>query len=148
MSAGPPLDAPLRAFLERSRLAHLATASRDGAPHAVPLCFAVLDAATVVFAVDEKPKQPGRTLKRLRNLEQNPRFALVVDHWSEDWSRLGYVLLSGRGARCSDPDRAAAAVAALRARYPQYVAMGLEVGRHEIVELVVERAHAWGRLEE
>lgn len=135
-----------RAFLGRARRAHLATAGGDGAPHVVPICFAVLDAATLVFAVDDKPKAPGRTLKRLRNLTENPRFALVVDHWDEDWGRLGYVLVSGRGGQPRDAARRAAAVQALRARYPQYVAMDLDAARHAIVELAIERVHVWGRL--
>jgi PPOX class probable F420-dependent enzyme len=133
-----------RAFLESLRVARLATADGAGRPHAVPVCFAVLDERTIVFAVDDKPKARARPLKRMRNLAENPSFALVADRWDEDWSRLAYVLVRGRGATCADPARRAAAVAALRARYPQYVAMGLDAARHEVVELSVERVHRWG----
>lgn len=144
----PPaaLSPEARAFVEQARRAHLATASADGAPHVIPVCFALLDDATVVFAVDDKPKARGRKLKRLANLEANPRFALVVDRWDEDWGRLGYVLLSGRGALVEDPARRASAVRALRARYPQYVEMDLDPERHPVVALDVERVHVWGRL--
>ena len=72
------LTAETRAFLEEARRAHLATASAAGEPHVVPVCFAVLDVRTVAFAVDDKPKAANRTLKRLRNLDENPRFALVA----------------------------------------------------------------------
>lgn len=140
------LTSELRAFLERARRAHLATASGDGAPHVVPVCFALLDDVTLVFAIDDKPKAPGRRLKRLRNLDENPRFALVVDHWDENWSRLGYVLVSGRAGELGDPARRTLALQALRARYPQYVAMGLDE-RHAIVALTIEGVHPWGRLE-
>ncbi|HEY8517604.1 MAG TPA: TIGR03668 family PPOX class F420-dependent oxidoreductase [Candidatus Binatia bacterium] len=136
----------VRAFLLAARRAHLATASVDGAPHVVPVCFALLDERTLVFAVDDKPKRPGVKLKRLRNLEENPRFALVVDRWDEDWSKLGYVLVTGRAERLRDDARRAAAIAALRERYPQYVAMDLDPSRHEVVALAIERVHAWGRL--
>lgn len=135
-----------RAFLGRARHGYLATASAAAAPHVVPLCFAVLDARTLAFAIDDKPKPAQRTLKRLRNLAENPRFALVVDRWSEDWRRLGYVLVSGRAAPSVDARRRAGAVRALRARYPQYRAMALDAHRHEIVLLEVERVHAWGRI--
>ena len=141
------LSDQVRAFLARARRAHLATASADGAPHVVPVCFAVLDPGTLVFAIDDKPKAPGRALKRLRNLSENPRFALVVDHWDEDWRRLGYVLVSGRGALVADAVRRGAAVQALRARYPQYVAMSLDGARHAVVALAIEHVHVWGRLE-
>jgi PPOX class probable F420-dependent enzyme len=136
----------VQAFLARARRAHLATAGADGAPHVVPVCFAVLDRQTLAFAIDDKPKAPGRTLRRLANLRANPRFALVVDRWDEDWSRLAYVLVSGRGATIDDPARRGIAVAALRARYPQYVAMNLDGARHAVIELAVERVHVWGRL--
>jgi hypothetical protein len=82
----------------------------------------------------------------VRNLLETGRFALVVDRWDENWSRLGYVLTRGRAALCVDPARQRAAIAALRARYPQYVAMDLDAARHAIVELAVERIHVWGRL--
>ncbi len=144
-SRGSGLTPELRAFLERARRAHLATASAAGEPHVVPVCFALLDDATLAFAIDDKPKAAGRKLKRLRNLDENPRFALVVDHWDEDWGRLGYVLVSGRAGELGDPTRRTLALQALRARYPQYVAMGLGE-RHAIVALAIEGVHSWGRL--
>ena len=141
------LPAGIASFLGAARIAHLATANASGEPHVVPVCFALLDATTVAFAIDDKPKAPGRILKRLRNLEENPRFALVVDHWDEDWRKLGYVMLRGTGRVCADPTRRSAAIATLRARYPQYRAMGLDAGRHAVVELSVESWHAWGAVE-
>lgn len=140
------LNDEVRGFLASSRRAHLATTSAAGEPHVVPVCFALLDDDVLVFAVDDKPKMAGRKLKRLRNLEANPRYALVVDRWDEDWARLAYVLISGRAEMLADGARRAAAIAALRARYPQYVEMGLDASRHEVVALLVERVHAWGRL--
>ena len=139
-----PLSEAVRAFLASARRAHLSTASADGAPHVVPVCFAVLDERTLVFAVDDKPKRRDRRLKRLRNLDENPRFALVVDRWDEDWRRLGYVLIAGRTEPLADAARREAAVRALRERYPQYVAMGLDAAAHDVVALAVERVHVWG----
>lgn len=141
------LTAADRSFLERSRVAHLATADGEGRPHVVPVCFAVLDARSLAFAIDDKPKPRGRPLKRLRNLAENDRFALVVDRWDEDWRRLGYLLLAGRGAPCVEPERRRLAVQWLRERYPQYVAMGLEAERHAVIELAIERVHRWGALD-
>jgi PPOX class probable F420-dependent enzyme len=138
------LTAVDRAFLASVRVAHLSTSDAAGRPHVVPLCFAVLDAATLVFAVDDKPKSTARPLKRLRNLAANPVFALVADRWDEEWSRLAYLLISGRSAECRDPERRRRAIAALRERYPQYVAMGLDAERHQVIELAVESVHRWG----
>ncbi|HEY1298453.1 MAG TPA: pyridoxamine 5'-phosphate oxidase family protein, partial [Chloroflexota bacterium] len=49
------VDQQTRHFLERQRVAHLATADASGAPHVVPICFALL-AETLYIAIDEKPK--------------------------------------------------------------------------------------------
>src|ERR671925_1771004 len=90
------LDESARSFLQRQRVAHLATADGTGAPHVVPVCFVLLG-TMIYIAIDQKPKQADpRALRRLRNIELNPRIALVADEYDEDWSRLGFVLVRGR----------------------------------------------------
>ncbi len=84
-------------FLDAARVARLATADASGAPHVVPVCFAV-DNATLYVTVDEKPKRADRPLKRLRNIAENPRVAVLVDRYDEDWRRLGWVMLRGTAA--------------------------------------------------
>jgi len=132
-----------RAFLEGHRVGHLATASADGDPHVVPVCYAV-DEGAVYFIADEKPKRgPARALKRLRNLGANARAALVVDDWSEDWTRLAWVLVRG-SARVVAPGEHAHALALLRARYPQYRRMALDdPERNPVVAVAPERVVVW-----
>ena len=84
-----------RRFLDRRRVGHLATADRSGAPHLVPVCFAV-EGANLYITIDEKPKRRDRPLKRLRNICENPQVAFSADRWDEDWRRLGWVMLRGR----------------------------------------------------
>ena len=84
-----------RGFLEASRVAHLATADRDGVPHLVPVCFALID-LSLYITVDEKPKRIDTPLKRLRNIQENPAVAVTVDRWDEDWTRLGWSCCAGR----------------------------------------------------
>src|SRR6266581_3724380 len=111
-----------RAFLDRSRVGHLATADAGGVPHLIPVCYAV-EGATLYITVDEKPKRQGRPLKRLRNILENPQAAFIVDRWDEDWRRLGWVMLRGPAeilAAGPEHDRAQALLAA---RYPQLGAM-------------------------
>src|SRR6185369_15290294 len=56
--------AEARRFLEAHRVGHLATSGADGAPHVVPLCYAVDDSA-LYFVADEKPKRrPAPTRRR------------------------------------------------------------------------------------
>jgi PPOX class probable F420-dependent enzyme len=60
-------------FLGGHELCRLATASKDGRPHVVPVIYA-LDGEDVVVAVDYGTKKLG-------NLRQNRKVALVVDEF-------------------------------------------------------------------
>lgn len=124
-----------------ARVARLATADADGAPHVVPICFA-LDGGNLYTAIDRKPKSaPASGLRRVRNIEANPRFALVVDRYSEDWDELSYVLVRGSAAVVRDGAERLRAIRALRAKYQQYARM-LE-DRALVVRLAPERAAGW-----
>lgn len=101
-------------------MARLATVGSTGIPHLVPITFALLDERTLVSAVDHKPKRT-RALRRLANIEANPRVSVLVDHYEDDWSKLWWARADGvarvEGGRTS---KSAALVEALSARYPQY----------------------------
>ena len=127
------------AFLDTQRVARLATAGADRAPHVVPVVFA-RRGPRVYIAIDEKPKTTTR-LRRLRNIEENPRAALIADVYDEDWGGLRWVMLRGAAAVLTEGPEHAAAIAALRAKYPQYRGMALE-GR-PIIRLRAERVTAW-----
>ncbi|TMI82743.1 MAG: TIGR03668 family PPOX class F420-dependent oxidoreductase [Bacillati bacterium ANGP1] len=114
------------AMLREARVARLATADAGGQPHVVPVCFAV-DGETIYTPLDEKPKRVApRRLRRVRNIEANPRIALVVDHYEEDWRRLRFALVTGTARIIEDGPAHARAIALLREKYPQYRAMRLE----------------------
>ena len=134
-----------RRFLEARRVAHLATADAGGAPHVVPVCFAVADAGVYV-TIDEKPKRAlGRPLKRLRNIADNPAVALVADRYDDrDWSRLGWVMIRGRAELLHQGPEHAEAQRRLRARYAQMAAMALE--SLPVIAIRIERVASWGDL--
>jgi PPOX class probable F420-dependent enzyme len=113
-------------FLNRQRVAHLATVDDADRPHLVPICFACLD-GLVYSAIDEKPKRvaPG-ALRRLRNLEANRNVCLLVDHYDEDWTQLAWLQVRGLAEAVADVRERSRALAALRERYPQYRSMDLE----------------------
>lgn len=131
-------------FVLSQRVAHLATADADGRPHVAPVCFAYVDGRFYV-AIDEKPKQTVR-LKRVRNIEGNAQAALVFDHYDEDWSRLGWVMVNGSAAILSNGPEHARAVSALRTKYEQYHSMALE-GR-PVIRVTPEKVSSWGALGE
>jgi len=136
------LSAAARKLLDEQRIAHLATADREGRPHVVPLCYAH-DGERLYFIVDEKPKAAGKRRKRMRNIDENPEVALLVDVYDEDWARLQYLMIRGRALVVEDPTEFARALSLLRGRYPQYVAMRLVLGRNELVRIEPTSAHHW-----
>jgi PPOX class probable F420-dependent enzyme len=129
-------------FVEQRPVAHLATADATGHPHVIPVCFAYLDGCFYI-AIDEKPKRSLR-LKRLRNIEQNPQVALVFDHYDDDWTRLGWVLIHGSAAVIDGGVEHTRAIERLREGYPQYRAMALE--SRPVIRVTAERVSSWGRL--
>jgi PPOX class probable F420-dependent enzyme len=138
------LSAHEQRFLETQRVARLATADARGAPHIIPVCFAIAD-GTLYVAIDEKPKRPSTTpLKRLRNIGENPAVAVVADRYDEDWTRLGWVMLQGRADILRDGSEHARAQALLRARYAQLRAMNIE--GLPVIAVRIERALSWGDL--
>ena len=77
------------------RVAHLASADPQGTPHLIPICFHY-DGDLFYSVLDQKPKRTAVTnLKRVRNILANPKVALVIDHYQEEWQGLWYVLVNG-----------------------------------------------------
>jgi PPOX class probable F420-dependent enzyme len=133
-----------RRFLDSLPVARLATADRHGAPHVIPVCFA-LEGASLYVTIDEKPKGTHRELKRLRNIAENPQVAVVVDRYHSDWSRLGWVMLRGRAEILREGAEHDRAQELLRARYPQYAMMAL--APLPVIALRISRATSWGALD-
>ena len=115
--------AEARARFEDAPVARLATVNADGSPHIVPVAFA-LDGDTIVTAVDGKPKR-GTPLRRFENVAANPRVSLLVDAYDADWTRLWWARADGRASIAADGAGLESALAALRARYPQYATVAL-----------------------
>lgn len=136
------LDA-VRDRIDAARSAHLATASADAAPHLIPVVFA-LNRDAVYIAIDEKPKTTTR-IRRLRNIEENPQAALLIDHYDDDWTKLWWIMLRGSAEILTpdtwDADEATSAISALRTRYPQYAAHALE--ERPLIRLTITNVTRW-----
>jgi PPOX class probable F420-dependent enzyme len=86
----------------------------------VPVVFAVLNGLIGVPVDTVKPKR-SLSLGRVANVARDPRCALLVEHYSEDWSDLWWVRVHARAsppASSAEPDPAW--VHALAERYPPY----------------------------
>src|SRR3989442_6946083 len=78
-------------LIERERVCRVATAGRRGMPHLVPICQ-VVAGGKIYFA-------SGNDGRKGLNLAENPRVALTVDLYSEDWTHLRGVMVQGRARR-------------------------------------------------
>jgi PPOX class probable F420-dependent enzyme len=108
----------LRRRVEAAPVARLATIDRQGRPHLVPICFALVG-ETIYTAVDRKPKRSQR-LQRIENARANPQVAVLVDHYEDDWSQLWWVRLRGRARVLEPGEEVERALALLAAKYAQY----------------------------
>jgi len=141
-----PLTANELSFVGARRVGRLATVDHAGHPSVVPICYAIVDIdgkPVIVSALDEKPKRvTDRDLARVRNIAAHPTVALTIDDYHEDWRRLAFVQLRGN-ARLLTPGQPehGIAIAALRAKYPQYARMALE----SRVAVAIEElsGHSW-----
>jgi PPOX class probable F420-dependent enzyme len=139
----PDVPAWALELLREARVGRLATADTRGRPLVVPVCF-VHEGGILYSAIDAKPKRdPSRMLRRVRNVRDNPRAALVVDHYDEDWSRLRYVIVEGPATILTGGDEFARAIDLLRDKYPQYRAMGLARDGGTLIRVTAERVVPW-----
>ena len=85
-------------FIERARVARLATIDSEFKPHLVPVVF-VFNGNHFFIPVDEKRKiaKPEK-LKRIRNIQDNPNVTLLIDEYSEDWNKLAFVMIQGKAS--------------------------------------------------
>jgi PPOX class probable F420-dependent enzyme len=130
-------DAAAAMFAE-SPVAMLATAGADAVPHVVPVVFAV-HKDILYTAVDAKRKSTQR-LRRLANIEANPRVSLLVDHYDDDWTQLWWVRADGVAAIHDSGEEMATGYALLRTKYPQYQRIALD---GPVVTVEVQRWSSW-----
>ena len=131
-------------WLRNSPVARLATADASGAPHVIPVCYA-FNGRIIYSVLDRKPKNValGR-LRRIRNILDNPRVSLVVDHYEDDWQSLGYLLITGHAELLVDGSERVEAVKLLREKYHQYRAM--DGDENPVIKLTPHRIIGWGKV--
>jgi PPOX class probable F420-dependent enzyme len=146
-----------RRFLDGERRGILATTAPDGRARLVPVCYVLSDRVDsigrplIYTPIDEKPKRTDNPhdVARVRDLLVLPELSLIVDRWDEDWTRLAWLRLYGSGELLEpqphEREEHAAAIAALRERYPQYATHDL--ASRPIIRVAVQRVVSWGDIE-
>ena len=137
----PVLPEPVAGFISRSRVGRLGTADASGEPAVVPFCYA-WDGAALYSAIDAKPKRVApASLRRIRNIQDNPRVSVVIDEYDEDWERLWWVRADGTARVVEDGPERDTTIRLLRAKYLQYERWTTPFGAATII--TVERVTSW-----
>lgn len=166
-----------RAFLERARVGSLATVDEENRPHAVPICFALLErprvasptvvtnqaassesrdadsrsaddgAAVRIVSAIDEKPKATRDLRRVRNIRTTPQVTVLVDRYRDDWSRLAWVQVRGR-ARILEPE-ASGHHSAVHALESKYGQYAAhDLDERPVVSIRVDRTVSWGALED
>ena len=140
---GVALSPSVARVVNEGRVARLATADRTGQPLVVPICYAS-NGRHCYSLIDLKPKQvDGARLTRVRNIQENPKVSLLIDHYEDNWSRLSYVIIQSRAELLSEGQEFRDAIDLLLAKYPQYHTMPLDRERGIMIKMTPERVIEW-----
>src|ERR671919_3099795 len=131
-------------FIERARVARFATIDSEFKPHLVPVVF-VFDGNHFFIPLDEKRKaaKPEK-LKRVRNIQDNPNVALLIDQYDEDWTKLAFVMIQGKASVASKREgniQVRRAYNKLMVKYVQYQKIG--VGEM-CIKITPKKVASWG----
>ena len=123
-------------MLRCERVARVATAGAGGMPHLVPICH-VLVGDKIYFG-------SGRKGRKVRNVAANPRLALTVDVYSDDWDHITGVMVQGRARVIERGPRFRRLRRRLYAKYPQYPReAALGESDSVIIEVTPTRVFSW-----
>ena len=118
-------------IIKNARVARLATVDSENKPHLVPVVF-IFDGNNYYIPLDKKTKKKTTVkLKRVKNIQQNPNVALLIDEYYEDWDNLSFVMIKGKASlidirKCERYDEALKkAQQLLYAKYHQYHKIGM-----------------------
>lgn len=127
------------ALINRVRVCRLATVSRGCSPHVVPVCHA-FDGEKIYIATDEGTR-------KVRNIESNPRVAVVFDEYFEPWGRNRAVLVIGRAEVLRGGEEYERAARLLTDRFPYYKRPPygpLDPEDTPIISIKPEKVVSWG----
>lgn len=119
------------------RVCRVATVGEHRVPHLVPVCHVVVD-GKVCFA-------SGTDGRKVLNLRENPRVAVGVDLYSDDWTNLKGVMIQGTAQLIERGPRFRRIRRLLYAKYPQYPdEAALDESDSVIVEVTPDHVLTWG----
>src|SRR5919199_2468774 len=138
-----------KSIIHKARIARLATVDLECKPHLVPVVFVFDNSISCYFIpIDEKTKRSRpEKLKRVKNIQQNPNVALLIDEYNEDWRKLYFIMIQGKasiigGKKIEQQDQLLFEKAhkLLSDKYPQYQKIG--IGEY-IITIIPQKVMTW-----
>ena len=124
-------------WFDRERICRVATANANGMPHLVAVCQVVADGKIYFASAND-----GR---KALNVAENPRVAVTVDLYSDDWSHIKGATVQGRAKLYAKGPRFRKIRARLYRKYPQYSRdAALDESDSVVVEVTPLRVFTWG----
>jgi PPOX class probable F420-dependent enzyme len=89
------MDKKILKLINNARVGHLATAASNLQPYVTPVVY-IVHQNNIFVPLDGKPKTISvKELKRVKNIEDNPKVSFLVNNYDEDWTKLWFVLIFG-----------------------------------------------------
>ena len=137
----------LRRIIDKARVARLGTVDSECKPHLIPVVF-VIDNDCYFIPIDQKTKRSKpEKLKRVKNIQQNPNVALLIDEYNEDWTKLHFIMIQGKasiigGKELEQNEQVLLEKAhkLLSAKYVQYQEIG--IGEY-VIMIVSQKVITW-----
>ncbi len=106
----------VKEFVAAARVCRIASVRPDGEPHAIPVC-PVFDGESTVYV------DIGKRYTTAEALQADPRIAVLIDEYDDNWARLKGVLLRCRVEEAIGEERDRA-WEMIREKFPQYKPIG------------------------
>jgi len=131
------LNKKVSRLIARERVCRVATAGSDGKTHLVPVCH--------VMAGDKIYFGSGNDARKVTNLRENPRIAVTIDLYSEEWSELKGVMVQGTATLIERGPRFKQARDRLYQKYPQYrKEAAIAPSDSVVIEVTPTHVFTWG----
>jgi nitroimidazol reductase NimA-like FMN-containing flavoprotein (pyridoxamine 5'-phosphate oxidase superfamily) len=113
-----PLPEAVKQFVADARVCRIASVRPGGEPHVIPVC-PVFDGDSTVYV------DIGSRYTTAEALSADPRIAVLIDEYDDNWARLKGVLLRCRVEEATGEERERAWVM-IREKFPAYKPIGWE----------------------
>jgi nitroimidazol reductase NimA-like FMN-containing flavoprotein (pyridoxamine 5'-phosphate oxidase superfamily) len=109
----PPFTDAVKRYVGSAQVCRIATVRANGEPHVIPVC-PVFDGDSTLYV------DLGARSASALAIQHEPRVAVLIDEYHDDWSRLRKVLLRCEATRVTGAEQASA-WRLIRQKFPQYV---------------------------